>query len=267
MTKIIFLGTAGSSAVTSKQLRASGGIILQSKNIQFHIDPGPGSLNMCQKCGINPHHTTAILISHNHLNHCNDLNIIIDAMTHGGIERRGICLAAKSILHPEKGHPFLTNYHGRLLEKIIPIENKHKIEVGDIEVNTISANHTDPYAVGFKFICPKGIISYTGDTDLTPELLDDLQGTDVLILNVPYKDNKKVGKNLNINEAIEIIKSIQPKIAILTHFGLDILREDPLVAARDVQRETGIQTIAAKDGLVLATEGVEIHKSPIKGYY
>ena len=42
--KIIFLGTGGDSIVVGKQLRASGGIILQIDDNQFHIDPGPGAL-------------------------------------------------------------------------------------------------------------------------------------------------------------------------------------------------------------------------------
>ncbi len=63
---------------------------------------------------------TAVLVSHNHLNHCNDLNAVVDAMTHSGIEHRGIVLASKSVLHSsEKHHPFLTKYHQNLVEKII----------------------------------------------------------------------------------------------------------------------------------------------------
>ena len=63
MANIIFLGTAGSSAVVSKQLRASGGIILQVEDLQFHLDPGPGALTKAKEYGIDLQHNTAILIS------------------------------------------------------------------------------------------------------------------------------------------------------------------------------------------------------------
>ena len=72
MARIIFLGTAGSSAVASKQLRSSGGIILQVEDLQFHIDPGPGSLAKAKQFGVNLHNNTAVLVSHAHMNHCND---------------------------------------------------------------------------------------------------------------------------------------------------------------------------------------------------
>jgi ribonuclease BN (tRNA processing enzyme) len=268
MAKIIFLGTAGSSAVVSKQLRSSGGIVLQIGDLQFHIDPGPGALNKAKEFGVNVHHNTAVLVSHNHINHCNDLNVVVDAMTHGGIEHRGIVLGSKSVLHTtEQYHPFLTKYHQNLVEKIIPMEKNHKVGIELVEINALSAEHTDPTAIGFKFFCPKFTVAYSGDTKLTDKLVEELGGTDILILNVPYPGDQAVGMNLDTSAAIKIISAVRPKLAILTHFGLEMLKADPLQEAREVQRITGIQTIAARDGLTIAPEGYGNYKNPIKGYY
>src|SRR3989344_2921753 len=103
MAQLIFLGTAGSTSVVSKQLRSSGGIIFRTEDIQFHIDPGPGSLIKAKEYGVNVHHTNAILVSHNHINHCNDLNVVVEAMTHGGIEHQGLVLGSKSVLNNTQG--------------------------------------------------------------------------------------------------------------------------------------------------------------------
>src|SRR3989344_6385418 len=130
MSRILFLGTAGSLAVASKGLRSSGGIILQLDELQFHLDPGPGALQQAAAYGVNLHHTTAVLVSHAHLNHCNDVNVVIDAMTHSGIEQRGILLASKSLLqHGDGMHPYVSPYYQNLLEKIIPMERNRKIGV------------------------------------------------------------------------------------------------------------------------------------------
>jgi len=267
MARIIFLGTSGSSAVTSRQIRSSGGIILQLEDIQFHLDPGPGSLVKAKEYGINPHHTTAILVSHNHLNHCNDINAVIGAMTHSGIEQRGLVLGSKSVLHAYEGnHPFLTRYHQSLAERIMALEKNHKIGLELVEINAIPAKHTDETAIGFKFFCPKFTLSYTGDTTLTAELLESLAGTDILILNVPNPGKKESNHNLNTDDAIKIVSHIRPKLAVLTHFGLDMLKADPLQEAREVQRITGVQTIAAQDGLVISPEGYGEKKSPIQGF-
>ncbi len=266
MARLIFLGTSGSTAVTSRQLRSSGGIILQVEELQLHIDPGPGSLNKAKEYGVNPNHTNAILVTHNHINHCNDLNAVIEAMTHAGLEHRGILLASKSILQPTEGHPFLTTYHKSLLERCVPLEKNHKIALDLVEINALPAQHTDPTAIGFKIFCPQFTISYTGDTVLTPELLDGLTGSDILILNVPYLTKKAMGQNLDMETALHIVNAIKPRLAILTHFGADLIKADPLIEAREIQRITGVQTIAAYDGLTIAPGGWETLKSPVKGY-
>ncbi len=267
MARIIFLGTAGSTAVVSKGLRSSGGIIIQTNELQMHIDPGPGALQKAKECGINPNHTTAVLISHNHLNHCNDLNVVVDAMTHSGIEHRGIILGSKSVLQAsEISHPYLTKYHGNLVEKIIPLEKNHKIGIELIEISSLPVTHGDSQAIGFKIRCPKFTVSYTGDTALTDELIESLAGTDFLILNVPYPGNMDSSQNLNTEDAIKIVSQVRPQLAVITHFGLEMLRADPLQEAREIQKITGVQTIAARDGLAISPTGFHTAKSPIKGF-
>jgi len=267
MSTITFLGTAGSTAVATRQLRASGGIVLKIDELQFHLDPGPGALVKAREFGINTPHTTAVLVSHNHLNHCNDLNAVIEAMTHAGLEHRGVVLASKSVVQPiGDQYPILTKYHQGLVEKIIPMEKNHKVGIELIEIHALAADHTDPTAIGFKFFCPKFTLSYTGDTALTQELIDQLSGTDILILNVPYPGNKAEGKNLDTESAIKIVSAVRPRVAIITHFGLEMLKADPLNEAREVQRITGIQTIAAKDGLSIVAEGYGVHKANVRGF-
>lgn len=267
MARILFLGTAGNSTVSRKQLRSSGGIILQIEDLQFHLDPGPGTFSKAQEYGVSLQHTTALLVSHNHLNHCNDLNLMVEAMTHGGIERRGLLLASKSVLQPqEQAHPFLTKHHQQMLERIIPLEKNHKVGLDLIEINALPADHTDPAAIGFKIFCPKFTLSYTGDTILTTELLESLVGSDVLVLNVPYPGSQAQGKNLDTQSAIKIVAHVRPKLALLTHFGIEMLKADPYLEAREVQRFTGVQTIAAKDGLAISLEGTDFSKAPVKGF-
>ena len=256
MAQLIFLGTAGSTSVVSKQLRSSGGIIFRTEDIQFHIDPGPGSLIKAKEYGVNVHHTNAILVSHNHINHCNDLNVVVEAMTHGGIEHQGILLASKSVLeNNDNSYPFLTKYHQNLIEKIIALEKNHKIGVELIQIIALPAEHSDPSAVGFKIFSPKLTLGYTGDTTLTSKMIEGLSGTDVLILNVPYPEDKSKDLNLDTEAAIKIISQVRPKLAIMTHFGLEMLKADPLNEARRVQRITGVHTIAARDGLNIVLDG------------
>ena len=266
MAKILFLGTAGDTAVMSKQLRASGGIILELEGIQFHLDPGPGALVKAKEYGVSLQQTTAVLVSNNSLPRCNDLNAVIDAMTHGGLEHRGLILGSKSIFQgTEDAHPILTKHHQKLVEKVLPLEKNHKVGIEFVEINSIAAEHDDPTAIGFKFFCPKFTLGYTGDTELTSQLLEQLSGTDILILNVRYPGSQRMGKHLDSASAVTLISHLKPRIAILTHFGFEMLKADPLIEAREIQRVTGVQTIAATDGLVVSPGGYG-KMSPVVGY-
>ncbi|HLC81284.1 MAG TPA: MBL fold metallo-hydrolase, partial [Candidatus Nanoarchaeia archaeon] len=128
------------------------------------------------------------------------------------------------------------------------------------------ASHTDKTAVGFKFYCPRFTLSYSGDTELTEEMVTGLMGSDVVILNVPYPGDKAHGKNLDTASAIQLIAKVQPRLAVITHFGLEMLKADPLEEARQIQRLTGVQTIAATDGLVITPESYRKYDGPVKGY-
>ena len=48
-----------------------------------------------------------------------------------------------------------------------------------------------------------------------------------------------------------ILEKLKPKLAILTGFDKDTLDENPVYLAREIQKKTGVQTIAAHDGLIV----------------
>jgi ribonuclease BN (tRNA processing enzyme) len=261
-SQIIFLGTSGDASVTAKQLRTSGGIILQIDDLQLHLDPGPGALNKAKEYGINLRGNTAVLVSHAHINHCNDLNAVIDAMTLSGLDKRGVLIANKTTIQGSENYrPYLTKYHQDLLEKIIVLEKSQKVAVELVEIHALSADHTDPDTIGFKLFCPRFTLSYTSDTKYNRQLVEEMQGSDILILNVPRPGNKSRNLNLDTESAIKIIEKVRPKLAVITHFGLEMLKADPIIEAREIQKQTGIQTIAAKDGLVISPENYAA-KSP-----
>ena len=78
---ITFLGTAGARFVVIRQFLASGGAWLNLGNTQILLDPGPGSLVQAAKRKLDPAKLAAIILSHRHLDHSGDINIMIEAMT------------------------------------------------------------------------------------------------------------------------------------------------------------------------------------------
>jgi len=198
--------------------------------------------------GANLRENTAILISHAHINHANDANAVIDAMTYGGLDKKGVLIANKTTLQGTDDHPPAVSEHYRdLLERFITVDRNQRIGVNDVEIRTITARHNEPNCIGFKFFTPNFTLTYASDTVYSIDLVEQYMNSNILILNVPYI--KKSDNNLCMKDAIKIIQKVNPRLAILTHFGQEVIKADPLYEVREVQKQTKIQTIAAKDGM------------------
>ena len=85
---IKFLGTAGARIVVSKQLRASGGMWYSLDGYNVLVDPGPGCLVRCisSRPKMDPMKLDAIILTHRHLDHAADVNVMIEAMTEGDLK-------------------------------------------------------------------------------------------------------------------------------------------------------------------------------------
>ena len=250
--QIIFLGTGGDEFVVSKQIRASGGIIIKTEGYQFHIDPGPGALVQAKKYNVNIRENTAVLVSHAHLNHCNDVNVVLAAMSHNKLDIKGVLIANDTLVNgDEKTRPYLTDFHKGCVERVIVPSAGQRIGIENIEIVALKAKHTDPKTIGFKLITPKFSLVYSSDTRYNPELIKEYEGADILILNVIGPFDKKREFNLGSDDATNIIKRVNPKLAILTHFGKDMIEANPVYQAREIGRMTDAHVIATDDGTTI----------------
>ena len=266
MVKIIFLGTAGTSSVLTKSARHSGGVIIQSDDAQIHINPGPGIVTAARASGVDLRNTICFLVTYSSLLHCNDLNLAVDIMTFGGIERRGLLVGSNSVINgSEDEHAFLSVRHKNLLEKVVVLEGDNKIGLGSVEIKAIKTESFDETAAGYKLHFPNFTLSYPGHCYLSDDLIEQLKGSDVLILPLLKMANETEKKTLDVFAIQQIIEKVKPKLAIMTDFGTEIIREGPIDIAREIQRATGIQCLASKDGLILTPEGLG-QRSLVSGY-
>ena len=132
---ITILGTGGDSAVVGRQLRTAGGIVITTPRSQLHMDPGTGALAQLAKNDLHPRETTAILLSHQHVNHAGEAAALISAMTHNGMDRRGLLISNKL------QESFVPAYHQRLTERSLIITPGTRVGVNDIEIKAIQAKH------------------------------------------------------------------------------------------------------------------------------
>ena len=247
--RILFLGTGGDAYVIGKQYRSSGGIILNINTTQIHIDPGPGSLMMAKMASVNLRENTVLMVSQSTMAAANDVNAVASAMTHEGLDKRGVLVCPSSVVEGNNAH--LTEKYKNFLEKTIAIDNTKRIGINDVEIEVVEINNDASNVAGYKIFNQQFTITYIPDTGYDENLIKKISDTDILILNVPYPSSHKEKGHMNAEDAHEIIREVKPQLAIITGFGVKMVQADPLYEAREIQRATGVQVIAAKDGMTI----------------
>jgi len=247
---VLFLGTGGARFVVARQLRASGGMWMRFGTTQIHVDPGPGALvralSVVPPCI--PAELDALVLSHKHLDHSNDINIMIEAMTHGGFRKRGVLFAPRDAL---EGEAVVLPYALRFVEhveRLVPCSGPFRI--GEVEIRTSLRHVHAVETYGLHFTHEEMTISYLPCGRFFEGLVEDYAGhhPDVLIMNVlRYRDTMDVD-HLTFDDAVRIIEGIRPKVAVLSHFGTKMLERNPDQLAEELEGKYGIRAIAARDG-------------------
>ena len=247
MNTIKFLGTAGARFVVMKQLRASGGIWLSLDGTQVLIDPGPGALLHClsSRPKLDPQGLDGIILTHRHLDHSNDVNIMIEAMTNGGFKKKGVVFAPRDAL---QGDPVILKYIREQVNRIEVLQEKGTYQIGTISFETPIRLKHGVETYGLNIRGKNSSISLITDTDYFPTLASYFTG-DILIINVVMLEDKSTIEHLCLQDAEAIIASRNPRLAILTHFGMGMVKAKPWEIAEQLTKKLGIRVIAARDGM------------------
>jgi phosphoribosyl 1,2-cyclic phosphodiesterase len=255
MGRITFLGTAGDSRVAGKYIRASGGIIIETGELQLHLDPGPGSLVKAAENKLNIRANTAVLVSNNNILNCSDVNAVIDAMTYGGTDKGGVLVANETVVNgTDELRPYLTDFHKNCVERIIVLHPEQKLGIEDVEIHSVKSINSDPNAIGFKIFTNEFILGYPSNTKYSKDIAKQYKGCDILILNVVVPGKEETENELNSEDAVKFINEAKPSLGIITHFGMQMIENEPLNEGREIQRQTGVQVLTAKDGMTLTPE-------------
>ena len=255
MSFIKFIGTAGARFVVTKQLRSSGGVWLSVGETNLYIDPGPGALVRCLKSkpNLEPSTLDGILLTHKHLDHSGDVNVMIEAMTEGGFKKRGILFAPEDALEED---PVVLRYLRNYVEKVIVLKQNTEYRIGKISFSTAQKHRHRVETYGINFKIKPNSLSLISDTKFFPDLPNLYRG-EILIIHVvrlkPVIDEPI--EHLSIEDVKAIIKKVKPKLTILTHFGMTMIRAKPWEVALELEKELGLKVIAASDGMKLDLEG------------
>ncbi len=251
--RIKFLGTAGARFVVARQLRASGGLLVEEGKTSIIVDPGPGAIVRMARSRpkIDPERLSGIILTHLHLDHSNDVNIVADAMTGGGFSKKGILFAPYDALYSEER--VVLKHTLSILEKVVVLEERKAYTAGSITFETSRMHDHGVETYGIKFHAEGGKIGLITDTYPFQGIEDEYGDCKYLILNVVlFKRPEGYHiKHLSLEDAERIVKAIRPDLAVITHFGMTMLKERPWKMEKDIKKKWGIDVRFARDGMTL----------------
>jgi len=258
--KITFLGTAGGRIVIMTQIRASGGFILEMDNERIHIDPGPGALVQAKRYGVKLRKLTGLIVSHAHPDHYTDAEMIIESMTEGTRKRRGILLGNEHVINGGDDYrPAISPFHLKLLERYEILKHGDRTKIGNIDILATPTKHGENKALGFVFRGSK-TLGYVGDSEYFDGQEKYFEKCDYLVMNVLRPRNVSWPEHMNSNQAVKLLRKVKPSLAVIQHFGMKMLKANPEKEARWIEKQTGVKTIAARDGMTIDPDKENIER-------
>ena len=237
------MGTAGARFMVAKQIAASGGLLVEDGSTRIAFDPGPGAVVQYAKRKVDLARLSAIVLSHRHLDHCGDVNVMVEAMTEGGFHLRGELYCPADALDDD---PVVLQYLRGFPEKIVRLEPTTTYTVGALEFTTSPRHVHGVETYGFRFGDKLGWVT---DSAWYDGIAEDHRA-EVMIIHVVLLERRPL-PHLALADAERIIAEAKPRLAVITHYGMTVWRARPWELAAQLSESTGVEVKAARDGMVL----------------
>ncbi len=238
--KVTILGSSGAVPIPE---RAQSGILIQTSENNILLDCGMAVPLRLKEAGFNSEDIDIIGISHEHLDHIQDLPSLSKASW-----LRTDKAEFKIICHPDI-RDYLQNFwkscgeYERADIDFELMEAGDKKELQDAVIETFETKHTEN-SMGFKIHQKKSEVVYTSDTAHSEEIKSIADGANLLIHELTFVENRE--DHTGVEDIIDILSDINVGEVILTHFDTEIdKRIDKIV--RKVEKECGLSVNGAYD--------------------
>lgn len=223
-----------------KRLRTS--VMISCGNTNVVIDAGPDFRQQMITHGVN--RLDALLITHGHKDHTGGLD---DVRAFNWFQKKAMDIYARPTAQEaikrefpyafgENKYPGSPDFHLHLL-------SDEPFRVGGMEFIPIQAMHQEMPVLGFR----TGDFSYLTDANrIEPDELDKMKGSKVVVLNALRRE--KHHSHFNLEEAVEILRHLQPEQGYLTHLS------HQMGLSREIQATLPGNIFLAYDGLKITID-------------
>jgi len=242
--KLTFMGTAGARFMVAKQLAASGGLYIEDGSTRMSLDPGPGAVVQYAKRKVDLTKLDAIVLSHRHLDHAGDVNVMVEAMTEGGFHRRGRLFCPSDALDDD---PVVLRYLRQFPQEVVRLEPEKEYAVNGLSFTTTPLHVHQVETFGFRFGDRLGWVTDSAYYDGIAEQ----HKAEVMVIHLVLMQCRAGLPHLCLEDVERIIRDARPRLAIITHFGMTVWRAHPWEVAEDLTQRIGSEVKAARDGMSL----------------
>ena len=188
------------------------GLYLQTKQVSILVDPyftdSASSVACHRKMPVDPMvwslKPDVLLITHDHIDHYDPETVSHFVHADSNV----------TVLSPRSVWESIRKAKGE--NNFVCVSSGVIWTAGDVEIRTVSAVHSDPFAVGFVLKTGEKRYYIAGDTLYSRQLAKEIaEPVDVAFLPINGK-----GNNMNATDAAKLASELDAKLAIPVHFGM-----------------------------------------------
>ncbi|MBR4401342.1 MAG: MBL fold metallo-hydrolase [Synergistes sp.] len=250
-----------------RQQRCTGGIWICCGGAKGIIDPGPGSLaHVCAAVpSLSPEELDFVLLTHKHIDHSGDANVMIECMTGGGFKKNGLIIAPSDAL---SGDDHVIMRYSQ--ERAARIERPHNGKIIKITPNLTAEAvlhlHGTSECYGYIFRTPGlpewGMIS---DSRMLPSFTERYRNCSFVSVNTTFPDRKKRLDHISVAEAKELLTGLNAKHAVFTHLCSTMTAPEGKHFLENLSTENTHVT-PAEDGMIVDLATYEVSYGGEKPY-